>query len=143
MMCLSRVTCLLVDCHFCEIGQLNSNSLCRSGIKQALPFHEKKNLFPLLYKQLQNAHLVYMQMHRLIIFTKSKQIHDTTQTGQTNSHDLDYNTPPRVLQKRESSTQSRSNTKGRPLTPTKYRSQSQKPLKTVTTARSPYLPEQQ
>jgi ribosome-binding ATPase YchF (GTP1/OBG family) len=40
------------------------------------------------------------------------QIDDTTQTDQQNSHDLDHNTQPRVLQKRERSTQSRNYIKG-------------------------------
>ena len=40
------------------------------------------------------------------------QIDDTTQTDQQNSHNLDHNTPPRVLQKRERSTQSRNYIKG-------------------------------
>jgi hypothetical protein len=44
-------------------------------------------------------------MHRLI--DNPQQIDDTTQIDQQSSHDLDYNTPPSVLQRREWSTQSR------------------------------------
>jgi hypothetical protein len=57
------------------------------------------------------------------------------------SHDLDHNTPPRVLQKSERSTQSRYHIKGRPLTPTKYRNEEepQKPCKRCTSVRSPCM----
>jgi len=71
------------------------------------------------------------------------QIDETTQTDQQSSHDLEHNTPPRVIQKKERSTQSRNHIKGRPLTPTKYRNeeQSQKPWKRCTSVRNLYMPD--
>ena len=82
------------------------------------------------WKAKRNQAVVNMKVHsEAQTDNLNSQIDDTTQTDKQISHDLDHNTPPRVLQNKERSTQSRNHIKGMPLTPTKYRNeeQSQKP----------------
>jgi hypothetical protein len=96
------------------------------------------------WKAKRNQAVVNIKVHAEVQTDNlNTQIDDTTQTDQQSSQDLDHNTPPRVLQKRERPTQSRNHIKGRPLTPTKYRNeeQSQKPWKRCTSVRSLYMPD--
>lgn len=68
--------------------------------------------------------------------------HGTTQIDQQSSYNLNQNTPPsEVLQKRYRSIQWRFHIRGRPWTPTKYRSEFQMPWKTVTTLHNPCMSE--
>jgi len=95
------------------------------------------------WKAKRNQAVVNIKVHRDEQTDNPIQTDDTTQTDQPSSHDLDHNTLPKVLQKRERSTQRRYHIKGRPLTPIKYRNEeeSQKPWNKCTSVRSPCMPE--
>ena len=101
------------------IGEVTSQAPKK---KHLSPSTRKRNAQRLnQWKATRNQAVVNTKVHaETQTDNRNNQIDETTQTDQQNSHDLEHNTPPRVIQKRERSTQSRSHIKGRPVTSTKY-----------------------
>ena len=95
----------------------------QDGITESVAIWDTFNIITMRVRVYSGTSLLWYEFTLVRVdFATSLQWYDRELTIKR-SHDLDHNTPPRVLQKSERSTQSRYHIKGRSLTPTKYRNE--------------------